>query len=179
MCKEQYVSDSFDGVFRDTYIVDLMGTIAFTHEGVSPTTHSNRLFTDPMLPESCLMINHTLMMTSESHIKKAYSRNCEASSLDTQRRTNLVIPDRLSKAKSIRRKNYFDAAECRTCIPRDYRNLLLEGPTNASLWLSLDTTRLEALLNLLVLFACFLRDTWTNLIEGIFEVSHSHSNIAD
>lgn len=61
MCKEQYVSDSFDGVFRDTYIVDLMGTIAFTHEGVSPTTHSNRLypilmllvsFTDPMLPES-------------------------------------------------------------------------------------------------------------------------------
>ena len=165
-----------------------MGTIAFTHEGVSPTTHSNRLspilmllvlFTDPMLPESCLMINHTLMMTSESHIKKAYSRNCEASSLDTQRRTNLVIPDRLSKAKSIRRKNHFDAAEYRTCIPRDYRSLLLEGPTNASLWLSLDTTRLEALLNLLVLFACFLRDTWTNLIEGIFEVSHSHSNIAD
>jgi len=33
-------------VFRNTYIIDPMGTIAFAYEGVSPTNHVESIITD-------------------------------------------------------------------------------------------------------------------------------------
>jgi peroxiredoxin Q/BCP len=38
--------NTFDGVFRNTYIIDPMGTIAFAYEGVSPTDHVESIITD-------------------------------------------------------------------------------------------------------------------------------------
>jgi Peroxiredoxin len=38
--------NTFDGVFRNTYIIDPMGTIAFAYEGVSPTNHVESIITD-------------------------------------------------------------------------------------------------------------------------------------
>ena len=38
--------NTFDGVFRNTYVIDPMGTIAFAYEGVSPTDHVESIITD-------------------------------------------------------------------------------------------------------------------------------------
>ncbi|ELZ34828.1 peroxiredoxin [Halogeometricum pallidum JCM 14848] len=38
--------DTFDGVFRNTYVVAPDGTIAFAYEGVSPEGHAEQILTD-------------------------------------------------------------------------------------------------------------------------------------
>lgn len=38
--------NSFDGVFRNTYVIDPTGTVAFTYEGVSPTDHVESIIAD-------------------------------------------------------------------------------------------------------------------------------------
>ncbi|OYR59127.1 thioredoxin-dependent thiol peroxidase [Halorubrum halodurans] len=44
--EKQLFGDVFDGVFRNTYVVDAAGTVVLAYEGVSPEGHADRILED-------------------------------------------------------------------------------------------------------------------------------------
>ncbi|WP_135820639.1 thioredoxin-dependent thiol peroxidase [Halostella litorea] len=44
--EKQMFGNTFDGVFRNTYVIDEDGTVAFAYEGVSPDGHAEEILSD-------------------------------------------------------------------------------------------------------------------------------------
>jgi len=44
--EKQMFGNTFDGVFRNTYVIDSDGTVALAYEGVSPDSHAEKILDD-------------------------------------------------------------------------------------------------------------------------------------